>query len=295
MARADAGRFILATAALSFSLLRCTSFAGLTQPDDASITSRDGAAPASDGPIASGEGGDGASSGDPCQAAAAYGSAVGADDPRAYFRFDEDGGTNAKSDVGPQVSCVYGSNAPRAAGIHACSTAIDLAGGTGSYVGCDATFAGAQPKAPFSLEAWILPRVGDAELRRVVGNQTSPTRSGFDLSLSDGAVGIRIVIELYNTGQLQCRAKAPVVMDRWNYILATYDGTTVTMRSNDGAFETDTCTGLGLGTLAAPLVIGANTERAGGFFLGKIDELAIYPFALSKARADAHFAAGPRL
>lgn len=291
MARVDAGRLLLAAIGLSFSLLQCTSFAGLTQPDDAAITSRDGAVPAADGPVAPGEGGDGAS--DPCRASAAYGGAVASDEPRAYFRFDEDGGTNAKNENGQ--ACTYGSNAPRAAGLHACSTAIDLAGGTGSYVGCDASFAGAQSKAPFSLEAWILPHVGDAELRRVVGNQTLPTRTGFDLSLSDGAVGIRIVIELYNTGQLQCRAKAPVVMDRWNYILATYDGATVTMRSNDGAFETDTCAGLGPGTLAAPLVIGANTDRDGGFFIGKIDELAIYPFALSKARADAHFAAGPRL
>lgn len=296
MARVDARRVAIlsATAGLSFSLLWCTSFAGLVQPDEAGTSPRDGSVPTTDGPVTPGEGGDGSSSGssgDPCKAAADYRNAVIADKPLAYFRFDNDGGTTTRDESGGTSVCTAGSSVVSATGAHPCSAGIELIDAAGSYLGCNGPF-GFPGKAPFSIEGWIFPLAIDDHARHIATNQTSSFRAGYDLYVQDGSLGKKLAFELFAAGTGQCTGLATLVEGRWSYILATYDGNEVTVRVNDAPAEKSSCNnGPGAGL---QLTLGANTGKD-EHFVGKMDEMAIYSFVLSKAQADAHFALGPRL
>lgn len=150
----------------------------------------------------------------------------------------------------------------------------------------------------FSIEAWVFPRSFDpAGLDRIwrllsVGSQNvqlsvrsdGTLRAGF----SDGT----------NGGTLD--TSAALTLNRWNHVVAVKSGTTGPANWKIYINKVEVSTGASpAGT--GNVTVTANSGQIGGYdvsgvgqgaFDGFIDEVAVYPSALSSARVTAHYDAG---
>lgn len=182
----------------------------------------------------------------------------------------------------------------------------------------------ARGRAPFSLEVWIRPHTLDASTRRIFSFE-DPTRSLFqDPPLTQGGylLGARadsLVFARYvrtDAGEQWSTVAVPAPpLDRWTYVVATYDGTRMQLYVNgepvaarDSTIELPGCntqdTPVGVDRWPN-LTIGAQSTgstfyRPGGMtppthwleWDGNLDEPAWYDRALGAADVRHHWRAG---
>ena len=80
----------------------------------------------------------------------------------------------------------------------------------------------------------------------------------------------------------------------WNYVAASWDGSTVRFYINGSAAGSTAATGT-IGTYSTPLDLATyeNLRTSGGsfFYVGQIDEVALYDTALSATQTSNHYSA----
>jgi hypothetical protein len=90
--------------------------------------------------------------------------------------------------------------------------------------------------------------------------------------------------------QVSASSYDPPVPGTWHHVVATYDGSTIRVYV-DGGFEVSKPDTRSLQPITSPLIV-ARFPTGGQYLNGDVDEVAVYPTALSAARVLAHYEAG---
>jgi hypothetical protein len=226
-----------------------------------------------------------------------YAAAVLADSPLLYFRFGEAAGASSARDEVSGTSVPYPPRgvAPGAAGALAGepNTAASFDGSSGLTIPSSVAFPG---KLPFSAEVWIARAAAGNRIGFVIDREVWPGgRRGWLLRASDGDFGF----ERWRTGdQGVIEANSTSIDNRavaasWNYVVATFDGAVMRLYV-DGVLGAEREATFDLTGDGASFTVGKQncSPCDTASFVGALDELAIYPRALSPQTIAAHLAAG---
>ncbi len=165
------------------------------------------------------------------------------------------------------------------------------------------------PAGSFTVEAWLKPTVnGYGNAQSPLHNRTSTepdaggNRSGWDFFQRDAAVGWNF--RMFNgagSGRLFDLTGGPYTVSEWQHLVAVYDaaGPSATLYLNgqevassttpNGTYAAKTVGDMAIGSYGNPARNPSGYENA---FTGSIDEVAIYPSALSSASVLAHYRNG---
>ena len=210
-----------------------------------------------------------------------YGSAVFADSPTGYWRLGETSGTVADNAAGASYDGTYtGTYTQGATGLLAGDADKALSIGGAGWVFVSSFDAAIQDT--FSIEAWVN-WTGTPANGVIVGRGTN----GYAVSiLADGTVHL----EKWNVDAI-CTSTVAVTAGVTTHIVVTKSGAAVKIWIN-GVDRTGTVLNQTITANWNELGIGADRTGAQKFSGGVLDEVAIYPTALSEARVLAHFNAG---
>ena len=147
----------------------------------------------------------------------------------------------------------------------------------------------------FAVEVWVSPGApppADASdtLRRIASHRSDSPYFGWYLAIDDTQ---RVLFERWdsNATVAAVTASMPLTQSQWAHVVLSADGTTLTLYV-DGV-QAGTCPEATItDTPANNVSFGSNSDLAGEFFDGAIDEPAIYTHALAPARVVAHYQAG---
>ncbi len=230
-----------------------------------------------------------------CSAAAqdAYANAVTLDNPSLWYRLGEPSGTTAVDAGSARRNGSYvGSPVLGRPGALNCSpdTAVMFNGSTTEVT--TSTAAAVPAPSTFSVEAWFVTTVGGGKLIGF-GNSRSGTSSQYDRQVYLTNSG-QVVFGLYVSGYRIAASPGTYLDGKYHHVVATLSGagmvlyvdgvkvaanaTTTTAESNTGWWR------VGYDNLSGwP---GAPTRS---HFTGLLDEVAVYPTALSATRVAAHY------
>jgi len=230
-----------------------------------------------------------------CSAAAqaAYANAVTLDNPSLWYRLGEPSGTTAVDAGSARRNGSYvGSPVLGRPGALNCSpdTAVMFNGSTTEVT--TSTAAAVPAPSTFSVEAWFATTVGGGKLIGF-GNSQSGTSSQYDRQVYLTNSG-QVVFGLYVSGYRIAASPGTYLDGKYHHVVATLSGagmvlyvdgvkvaanaTTTTAESNTGWWR------VGYDNLSGwP---GAPTRT---HFTGLLDEVAVYPTALSATRVAAHY------
>ena len=217
-----------------------------------------------------------------------YKASVLADHPVAYWRLDEATGTVMADATGNGHDGIY-------AGAFTLGQPGALASDDDSAVGFDpAGGAATVASSPsfqvnrVSIEIWINKRA-NTEYGAYVSKNFAPgdvAGTGWFQLLNDHHSG-RLALRVTEDNATLVSSKL-LGLNTWYYVVATYDGTTAKLFIN-GKLDSSIAVAVTPKQTADPLYIG---RRADGLFNNAIlDEIAIYPTALSSDRIAAHWRA----
>jgi Concanavalin A-like lectin/glucanases superfamily len=226
-----------------------------------------------------------------------YPKAVAESSPRLWLRLSELRGRTARDaaplplpggvaryggGVGLGVVGPLSNRLDTAAGFDGHSSDVDAGPGLG--------FPG---RAPFTIEAWVKPLYQPAPFSRIVSkelNVPGRLRQGYDLYV-DNFRGFGF--ERFRDGVAQALVTGrPPAFARYSHIVGEFDGRVMLLWVNGRAI-----TGirfrfpLSVRPVAQPLRIGRLASRPAAYFLGSLDEVAIYDRALSPREIKAHYRA----
>gem|GEM_PF-1400120 len=228
-----------------------------------------------------------------------YAQAVGADSPKGYWRLGEGSGTTAAdSSAYAHPGTYLGGVGQGARG--ALVTDTDTAA---SFDGVNDTIE--VPSSPdvnfdrtsaFSLETWFKTTTTAIGMLVAKMNNAAPFR-GYDLWSWNGSVVFQLISDYGAGNYLEAYGGTALSDGNWHHVVVTHtgsgtlagvtmyiDGTAVALTVNK-----DTLTGTTLSSTA--LELGSRSPAAYDLS-GSLDEVAVYPVALSAARAQAHYASG---
>lgn len=204
-----------------------------------------------------------------------YRNKVIADGAVAYWRLGEASGTVARSEIGSFDGTISGGVTLAQPGALADGNkAMAFNGTTGKIV----TAANVTIPVTSTIEAWI--KTTAPGPRAIVSTRNPPYPVGrVYFSLENGRVF------LYADGMGTANTK--VLNDGvWHHVASTLNGSTCTTYVDGVVDHTDPIPRLTVS--GVPLSIGWDSE-APNFFSGSIDEVAIYPTALTPAQITAHY------
>lgn len=188
----------------------------------------------------------------------AYEARIRADDPIAYWRFEEDEGPIAEAAVG-RAAAIQGNPALGQAGPIPGSRAIGL-DGDGDWVDVpDLELAG-----DFTIEGWVWFCENDISGDDALAG--NPDGSPPNLNFFEGR------FRLWAGDDDVAISDQPLELGRWYHVAATRRGEVVTLYVDAAA--------VGSGTYASPLPVAA-IGSGGGTLAGQLDEVAIYDHALT--------------
>jgi len=236
-----------------------------------------------------------------------YVATVLADQPLSYFRLDETSGTIGYDYAGGNNGNYYGSYELGQPGYSLIDTdpAVTFSGTVGSYLGDIGATAINFPgtASEFTIEAWANGAAGQAGGAPVIakgtGNNGGNYSSQFALAVNTGGGNYRFLV-CDDKGNV-AEADAPTGPDgAWHHLVGVCDevGGTLTLYMDGvvaASSDFSTLDAAKILNSQNPVSIGA--ERSGVLppydydYNGTIDEVAIYPTALSQAQVEAHYAA----
>jgi hypothetical protein len=241
----------------------------------------------------------------PAHAQCDYREIVLADNPVAYWRLGETSGTMARDEVGPGP---WGSNPGTYVGAITLGAAgaINLSTDSGMLRTDPGGFLEV-PDSPalnfaglsFSLEAWVRKGrpfgsgCGANCMKRIVDKVGAGTPIGYGLDMDDTSIRVLGSINLGPGGGTTRGLPYSTSVDEWYHLVVSHAQPTgqATIYVNG--------TAIGAGSYAAalnwtgPLRLGASSTGQAGF-VGAIDEVAIYGYALSATQVERHYFAGTR-
>ena len=209
------------------------------------------------------------------------------DNPVAYWRLGDVSGTTAVDEMGAYNGTIVGSPALGQKGVIPGNGAIDFIGGT-RYV--SNASAGNFTSTPFTIEMWVYARSftsssGDSMIfskgRFNVGGYYSTVTSNGKIDINTNQVG---------GWQFSSTSNGAAPLNTWLHVAVTFSGSTAKIYVN--AVDKTTTSGVHTqpATSADPFTIGNHVT---GSWTPSviIDEVAIYPTALSASRILAHYQA----
>ncbi len=220
----------------------------------------------------------------PAIAAADYRSTILADNPSAYWRLGETAGATTLADEtllnpGTKVGAIsFGRTGPLQGDTN---TAAGFNGTTDTVQVSNA--ASLNPTSALSIEAWVKPAA-------LPGSANYVLRKDGQYGLYvRGSGGLTFRVWKAGVAQEVSTAAGLAPIGVWTHVAATWDGATMTIYVNGVSKAT--------AALAAPSDAGTtrlwlgSTYNSYGYLAGDLDEVAIFPSALSAARVAAHFQA----
>jgi Fibronectin type 3 domain-containing protein len=222
----------------------------------------------------------------------AYGAAVFNDNPDLYWRFAEtSGSTAADSSLFGQNPGVYGSRVQLGqTGIS--GTAIGVRGAQNSTVG------EAQPvpsPAAFSGELWF--KTNTTQGGKLLGFEDTQTGNGssYDKQLymtTDGS----LIFGVYN-GSIDTLQSNPGYNDNaWHHAVVSQDSTGMKLYVDGALITSNSVTGnqsyTGYWRVGGGNLSGWPQQPTNSYFTGSLDEVAVYPTALSASDVASHYALG---
>jgi len=219
-----------------------------------------------------------------------YPPAVQADSPAAYWRLGESSGTSA-ADAGPNGDTgTYsgGYTLAQTGALHDASTAVAFNGSTGKVTaGVTGVPTGTSAR---TIEAWV-----------------KPTGNGGTILATNAASGQKFIVQAFNSGgtwylftdgvnaanNLTLSGAEIPPAGQWSHIAFVFDGTANTWHYYLNGTATKSGTfAVSINTAALTSTTIADRLDYTQPFNGTIDEVAVYPSALSATRIAAHFQAG---
>jgi len=173
------------------------------------------------------------------------------------------------------------------------NTAVTL-DGTNDYItaGDNHGFAGT---AGFTVDFWVKPTAATGQYRRLVSKEKS-SGGGWSVHLAStaGTPPNRFVFLREDAGGSErASSSSAAVPGTWYHVAATYDGTTMKIYIN-GVLEDSNASSRSVpATTGMPLVLGGTSDLSKNT-QGTLDEVAIYPSALTATQVVAHYNAGLR-
>jgi Concanavalin A-like lectin/glucanases superfamily len=231
----------------------------------------------------------GSASGGSGGAAAGYRALVLGDGPAAYWRLGEANGTVAKDEIGAHDGAYEGAVMLGASGAIAgdpdTAASFPGSGAASVQLGDVFDFAGS---TGFSVEVWMRPEIEDSDYRRVVVKRVSDANGnqGYSIYIQQDH---GVAFELYRDGTF-VGAQASIALHEYSHVVGTYDGTAARIYVN-GTQAGYLMGAVSLVNTDVPLVLGA-FPSGGNYYSGVIDEVALYPVALSDGQVKAHYTAG---
>jgi subtilisin len=231
-----------------------------------------------------------------------YRDTVLVDQPRAYWRLNEAGGSTAYDASGNAVSAGYQGAQSGAAGALGSDTerAATFDGDDHVAAGDRFDFSGT---APFSLEAWIYPtEINENAWHMIMAKHwNNPAgRQGYLIYLNRSPAGlIQLGAERFRDGGndwvLKEYAATAFPLNTWYHVAVTYDGNEYAMYVNGTEVGRRTGQTRQLLDTSVDFSVGAFNWQGNpaARFRGRIDEPAVYDRALSADRVRAHFLASP--
>lgn len=224
-----------------------------------------------------------------------YGAAVLADVPDAYWRLGEVSGTTAHDSSGNSHSGTY-TNSPTLGVSGALNTSIDtavtLAAASSQYVTISAPTS-LNGYSAITVECWYKISALPGAEQVMVSKVQAAGGAGYALGITagnklffaypyDSGAGVR-------AWNIWTSTVTPLT-GAWTHLAVTLSGTTITLYTNGTASQTAAVSAIFSMTAPQNVNIGAYSDPV-NYFNGSLDEVAIYPTALSGTRIAAHFTA----
>jgi len=231
-----------------------------------------------------------------------YGGAIIADGPVAYWRLDESSGSVAHDYYGGHDGTYFAATLgqPGYSSIDP-DTAAGFAGGSGSYVGnIDGNQINFTGHTNFTLEAWVNGQPGQAEESTIIakGIGGSGTTATEQFSIDVTAGHYRFFTRQGDANNTLIDANAVSGPDgTWQHVVGVYDDAGGTMYIYVNGNQEGTHAARTGGTIAGLTPVSIGSKRLGndpnynGGFNGLIDEISIFPYALSAPQVLAHYGA----
>jgi hypothetical protein len=224
----------------------------------------------------------------PPDALTSYHAAVIADSPALYLRLGESGGATVHDEIGGMDGTIAGSCTFNVVG----AIAGDPDGalqfdGTTCKITLPADGFAFPGTASFTVESWVSTSM-DASFHHVFSKETRDAQNPIDgygvLVSPTGFTFERVVATMGNL-----KTPAYLVSPGFHHFVAVYTGSEMRIYV-DGSLAGTLPDTRSMNAIAAPPIIGGST--VGNFYKGVIDELAVYPVALSAARIALHHRLG---
>lgn len=232
---------------------------------------------------------------------ASFPAAVLTDNPLGYWRLNETNGTVAHDYWNGHDGTYNGAVALGLPGFSATYDGDTAAGfgGVGIYAGGITGFDFSGTGKPFSIECWVNGPSGQPDGATMVGkgngnSGVATTHWQFALQTLSGDFDFHIEDSNGNAADAQAPGLGPD--GTWHYLVATYDGGTMTLYVDGTAAATAAGPATGPAVTSIPMSIGAGRSGVTPIydqpFTGSMDEVAVYNYALSSAQVLTHALAG---
>ena len=235
---------------------------------------------------------DAAQDGQSDASSSAYRAAVLADGPVSYWRLGEASGVVAADETGANdglyaTGVGYGApgaiaNDPNTAVTCLTSTAVSVATSSLDFPGT----------APITIELWMNPSTIDNSYRYLLYKETMTPRNGYGVFVTANGGPPSISFERLAGSAKIDDIGIPLTGSGFQYVVFTFDGTTVTSYLNAVATQSQMFSN-SLPATSVALTLGGGLSSAG--FEGVIDEVAIYSKALTAMQVANHFMIGKGL
>jgi PKD repeat protein len=210
------------------------------------------------------------------------------DRPAGYWRLGESAGTTTADAAGGPAATVVGGVTRGLAGVSGDgNTAVRLDGTTG-YVRVDNRDSLNFTTQNFTVEAWARPTAvgttGGAVVQK--GDTTGYPGWQYRISLTSGGKW-RATVFVGSTNVTATDTGTPSTT-RWTHLVLVRSGAQVTLYVNGVAAATTSFTG-SVNTSTGMLAIGRSGAASDGYFNGAVDEVAVYPTALTASQVLNHY------
>lgn len=216
------------------------------------------------------------------------------DAPLAYWRLGETAGTAAVDELGYHDLLYSGATLNAADALtNDNNPAVSLTAATQHVSATDPSKFAFPGLAAFTFEAWVYPTTLDANAR-IVGSKwhTSPSDQGWALDINATNLRFRRG-NAGTTTTLSYGHAGAIAVNNWYLVACSFDGANMRIYLNGSLVAGPTASAISIGSIAEVFRLGQRgNTTANSQWIGRVDEAAIYPVALTDARLLAHYNAG---
>jgi hypothetical protein len=218
-----------------------------------------------------------------------YRDVVLADSPAAYWRLGEAQASSSAADEAASPDAGTYANAPTLgqwgplSGDSSRAVRFD---GAGAFVDVPDA-AKLKPGSASSLEAWVKTSAANG----VIVDKPLVAGSTVSYSLSVASGKAKVAVNL-SGGAYSVTSTASVNDGNWHHLVGTFTGSTLALYVDGASAASSVSTSGSLQYSTSKLQIGRFDATAGTYLAGVVDEVALYPAALTATQIGAHYAAG---